>query len=134
MSRVLIVTDDVRDRDQVHAALSLRGNELIDHEDPGTAADRAAKESVDVAVVDLQVGSMGGMAIARDFRAHDEQIPVVLLLDRQADTFLAGRSGAQAWVTKPFTAAALRAAISTATSSEVAVTDDPSTGPRQVMR
>ncbi len=120
MSRVLIVTDDVRDRDQVRAALSFGGNELIDHEDPGSAADRAATESVDVAVVDLQVGSMGGMAIARDFRAHGEKIPVVLLLDRQADTFLAGRSGAQAWVTKPFTAAALRAAISTATSSEVA--------------
>ena len=120
MSRVLIVTNDERDRDQVHAALSFGGNELIDHQDPGSAADRAAEESVDVAVVELRVGSMGGMAIAREFRAHQERIPVVLLLDRQADTFLAGRSGAQAWVTKPFTAAALRAAISTALSSEVA--------------
>jgi DNA-binding response OmpR family regulator len=47
-------------------------------------------------------------------------VPVVLLLDRQADTFLAGRSGADAWVTKPFTASALRAAIKTAMGAEVA--------------
>jgi len=120
MSRVLIVTDDPRDRDRVHAALSFGGNELIDHTDPGSAADRAADEAVDVAVVDLQVGSMGGMAVTRDFRARPEGVPVVLLLDRQADTFLAGRSGAAAWVVKPFGASALRAAISSATGAEVA--------------
>ncbi|GMQ85527.1 MAG: hypothetical protein BMS9Abin07_1094 [Acidimicrobiia bacterium] len=127
MSRVLIVIDDTRDRDRVHAALSIEGNELIDHQDSGSAAERAATELVDVAVVDLRVGSMGGMAVAREFRAHDERIPVVLLLDRQADTFLAGRSGASAWVTKPFTAAALRAAVTTATRSGVA--DPPGSNP-----
>ena len=120
MSRVLIVTDDPRDRDRVHSALSFGGNELIDHDDPESAADRAADESVDVAVVDLRVGSMGGMALSREFRARETRVPVVLLLDRQADTFLAGRSGADAWVTKPFTASALRAAVTTATGSEVA--------------
>ncbi len=120
MSRVLIVTDDPRERDRVHAVLSIHGNELIDHDDPGSAADRAAEEEADVAVVDLRVGSMGGMAITRDFRARAEHIPVVLLLDRQVDTFLAGRAGAAAWVTKPFTASALRAAIDSAVEPEVA--------------
>lgn len=118
MSRVLIVTDDPHGRDRVHSALSLGDNELIDHTDPRSAADRAAEEAVDVAVVALQVGSMGGFAITRDFRAREDRVPVVLLLDRQADTFLAGRSGADAWVTKPFTASALRAAVKTATGDE----------------
>jgi DNA-binding response OmpR family regulator len=117
MSRVLIVTDDERDRAQVHSALSIDGNQLIDHDDPRSAADRAAAEAAQVAVVNLRVGSMGGMAIARDFRARPQPVPVVLLLDREADTFLAGRSGAQGWVTKPYTAAALRAAIKTAIGS-----------------
>ena len=120
MSRVLIVTDDPRDRDRIHAALSIDGNELIDHDEPESAARRAAEDRADVAVVNLRVGSMGGMAVARDFRAQDDRVPVVLLLDRDADRFLAGRSGADAWVIKPFTASALRAAISAATSSEVA--------------
>ncbi len=117
MSRVLIVTDDKRDRDQVHSALSVSGNELIDHPDPESAAARAAEESADVAVVDLQVGSMGGMAVARDFRSKND-IPVVLLLDREADTFIAGRSGAKGWVTKPFTAAELRSVIENAVNGE----------------
>lgn len=120
MPRVLIVTDDPHNRDRVHAALSLEGNELIDHEDPRSAAERAAEELADVAVVNLQIGSMGGVAVTRDFRARHPRVPVVLMLDRQADTFIAGRSGADAWVTKPFTASAIRAAISTATAAEVA--------------
>jgi DNA-binding response OmpR family regulator len=119
MFRVLIVTDDPRSRDRVHAALSFDGNELIDHSEPRSAADRAEEVDADVAVVDLQVGSMGGMAITRDFRAKEDRVPVVLLLDREADTFLAGRSGADAWVTKPFTASALRTAVSDAASVEV---------------
>ena len=120
MSRVLIVTDEPRHRDRLHSALSVDGNELIDHADPESAAVRAVEEEADVAVVDLRIGSMGGMAVARDFRAAEERVPVVLLLDRQADTFLAGRSGADAWVVRPFTASALRAAISSAIGAEVA--------------
>ena len=67
-----------------------------------------------MAVVDLQVASMGGMAITRSIRDLDDPVPVVLLLDREADTFLAGRSGATAWVVKPFTSSALRTAVSEA--------------------
>ena len=65
-------------------------------------------------IVDLQVGAMGGMAVARSVRnaeAQEEELLVVLLLDRRADAFLAGRAGADAWVTKPFTARELRDAV-----------------------
>lgn len=120
MSRILIVTDNARDRDRVHAALSIPGNELIDHDDPNTAADRAAETHADVAVVDLRLGSMGGMAVAREFRSRPERVPVVLLLDREVDTFLAGRSGADAWVVKPIEAAGLRAAVQSAAEAAVA--------------
>ena len=94
MSRVLVVADDPWVVSEVHAALSIGTNELIDHSDPSTAAVATGDESVDVAVVDLQVASMGGMAITRSIRDLREPVPVVLLLDREADTFLAGRSGA----------------------------------------
>lgn len=117
MSRVLVVADESWVRNEVHAALSIGSNELIDHADPATAAAAATKESVDVAVVDLQVASMGGMALTRAMRDQDEPVPVIMLLDREADTFLAGRAGATAWVTKPFTAAALRSAVADATGT-----------------
>lgn len=114
MSRVLLVADDPWVVSEVHASLSIGTNELVDHSDPSTAAAVAGDESVDVAVVDLQVGSMGGMAITRSIRDLEDPVPVVLLLDREADTFLAGRSGATAWVVKPFTSSALRTAVSRA--------------------
>lgn len=116
MSRVLVVADDPWVVSDVHAALSIGANELIDHADPSTAAVAAADESVDAAVVDLQVASMGGMAIIRSIRDSETPVPAVLLLDRDADAFLAGRSGANAWVVKPFTASDLRSAIATVTA------------------
>jgi DNA-binding response OmpR family regulator len=117
MSRVLVVADDPWVRNQVHAALSVGANELIDHDDPATAAATANDESVDVAIVDLQVASMGGMAVTRAIRDREHPVPVIILLDREADTFLAGRSGASAWVTKPFTASALRSAVADVTGA-----------------
>jgi two-component system, response regulator FlrC len=111
MSRVLVVADDEWVTNEVHSALSIGGNELIDHADPATAAAAVALGSADVAVVDLQVASMGGMAITRSIRDLEDPVPVVMLLDREADSFLAGRAGASAWVVKPFSAFALRTAV-----------------------
>ncbi len=122
MSRVLVVANDPWVVSEVHAALSIGSTELINHDDPATAAAAAIEHSVDAAVVDLQVASMGGMAITRSIRDSADPVPVVLLLDREADTFLAGRSGADAWVVKPFTASALRTAV--ASVAEVTDSDD----------
>lgn len=117
MSRVLIVADEPWVVNEVHAALSIGDNELVDHPDPATVADALLEEDFDVAVVDLQVASMGGIAVVHTIRNIESPVPVVLLLDREADVFLAGRAGASAWVTKPFTASALRAAISDVTGA-----------------
>ncbi|HHC07723.1 MAG TPA: response regulator transcription factor [Actinobacteria bacterium] len=114
MPRILVVADDPWVRNEVHAALSLPGVELVDHDDPTNAAERAATLGVDAAVVDLQIRSMGGMAVTRDFRdleATNGSIPVVLLLDRHADAFLARRAGAAAWASKPIEAHELRRAL-----------------------
>ena len=116
MTRVLVVADEAWTRNDVHAALTSPDYELVDHEDPKTVANTVANGSLDAVVVDLQVSSMGGMAVTRAVRENstvrgDETTPVVLLLDRAADTFLAGRSGAAAWVVKPFTAQELRGAV-----------------------
>ncbi|NND04119.1 MAG: response regulator [Acidimicrobiia bacterium] len=116
MTRTLVVTDAAWTRNDVHAALTSPDYELIDHEDPRTVANVVADGDFDAVVVDLQVSSKGGMAVTRAVRENttvrgDDATPVVLLLDRAADTFLAGRSGAAAWVIKPFTAQELRGAV-----------------------
>lgn len=114
MSRVLVVADAPWVRNEVHAALSDPGMELIDHDEPATAAERAVTEEADAVVVDLQIDAMGGMAVTRSIReveSFEGAIPVVLLLDRAADAFLARRSGADGWVKKPFTPTELRDAV-----------------------
>ena len=60
----------------------------------------------DLAILDLQSGSMGGMAVAMNLRLDESSgavpyIPILMLLDRQADVFLARRSGADGWLVKP---------------------------------
>jgi len=64
-------------------------------------------------VLDLQIGNMGGMATCMDLRLEEraDRIPaqrIVMLLDRDADTFLAQRAEADAWVVKPLDPLALR--------------------------
>jgi CheY-like chemotaxis protein len=116
VSRVLLVADVPWVLNEVRASLSVTGHELVETADPTTAASAAGEHQVDAVVVDLQVASMGGMAVTRDVRARfgmagEPPPPVVMLLDRAADGFLAKRAGADAWVVKPFTARQLRDAL-----------------------
>ena len=118
-SRILVIADEAWTRNEVHAALTAPEYTLIDHDDPATSGELLRTERPDAVVIDLQVGSMGGMAIARDLHqqaamAELDGVPVVLLLDRKADTFLAKRAGVAAWVTKPFTAHDIRTAVESA--------------------
>ena len=60
----------------------------------------------DLAILDLQIGSMGGMAVTMALRLDESAgtLPhtnVLMLLDRAADEFLAKRSGAEGWIVKP---------------------------------
>lgn len=95
------------------AALSDPGTEAHVISDPRAIEAAVKDRRADVAVIDFQVGSMGGMAVVRALRVEADVHPIrtVLLLDRSADAFLARRAGADAYVLKPFTAQDLRRAI-----------------------
>jgi two-component system chemotaxis response regulator CheY len=86
--------------------------ELLD--DPSQAGAKVAELDPDVVIIDLQIKNMGGMAIVRQIKADpriDQAPRLVMLLDREADGFLAKRAGADAWVVKPFQAHQLRLAL-----------------------
>jgi DNA-binding response OmpR family regulator len=70
----------------------------------------------DLVITDFQIGNMGGMAICLDLRLEEgagraDHIPVLMLLDREADTFLARRAGAEGWLIKPLNPIRLRRAV-----------------------
>lgn len=60
-------------------------------------------------VVDLQTGSAGGYGLARDMGLNDRlaQVPVVMLLERDQDAWLARQAGARFVRLKPVEATSL---------------------------
>lgn len=116
MANVLVVCDDVWVDNDVRASLTDPGTVITCVADPRKATEAAQEHSVDVAIIDLQIGSMGGMAVVRALRTAVDSgdiqpVRLVLMLDRHADQFLAHRAGADVAVVKPFTAQDLRAAV-----------------------
>ena len=70
----------------------------------------------DLVIADMQIGTMGGIAVAMDLQLEAdagrlEPCPVLLLLDRRPDVFMARRSGAAGWVLKPLDPIRLRTAV-----------------------
>lgn len=70
----------------------------------------------DVVVLDLQIGNSGGVATALALRQEEEmdrlrRRSIVMLLDRQADVFLAQMARADAWLVKPVDSIRLRRAV-----------------------
>ena len=116
MTDILVVADVSWVVNDVRSALTDARFTVTAAEDPEAVVDIIGSDSPDAILVDFQVGSMGGMAVTRAIRdaaatGDGHRPPIVLLLDRDADGFLAGRSGADAWIRKPFTADALRATL-----------------------
>ncbi len=67
-------------------------------------------------MLDLQIGSMGGMAVTMSLRLDESSgllphVPVLMLLDRVADVHLAKRSGADGWLVKPLDPLRIRRAV-----------------------
>jgi DNA-binding response OmpR family regulator len=113
MSKLVLVADAPWVANEVRAALALDGWQYFEVADPRQATAIVLEARPDVVLVDMQVGSMGGMAVVRDIRQRVDHRPrVVMLLDRSPDRFLARRAGADASVLKPFDAVTLRRAIS----------------------
>jgi DNA-binding NarL/FixJ family response regulator len=79
--------------------------------------EAANRKAPDVAILDMQIGTMGGIGVHFDIRLEIdagrlEPFPTLLLLDRRADVFMARRSGVTGWLLKPLDPIRLRRATS----------------------
>lgn len=120
---ILLATDADWIVDQVTAALGGPDTSFTVCRDGHLVAKTVADRDPDLVIADLQVGSMGGMAITMTLH-HAESagrlahVPVVMLLDRTADVYLAQRSQAESWLIKPLDALRLRRAATAAVAGE----------------
>ena len=118
---VLIATDAPWVLAEVKAALEGPGTTFTVCRNGRDVVPAIRRQLPDVAILDLQIGSMGGMAVTMALRLDESaealpHIPIVMLLDRSADIHLARRSGAETWMVKPLDPIGLRRAVADATS------------------
>lgn len=115
MATVLIAADVPLLRHEVAAVLASPEVEILEASSGPEVLALAEVEDVDLLVTDMQIGSMGGVATMLELRHREsygalEHIPVLVLLDRRPDAFLAKRAGAEGFVLKPLDAIRLRRA------------------------
>ncbi len=113
---VLLATDADWIVDEVTGALGGDDVSFTVCREGRVVTDQVAARVPDVAVLDLQIGSMGGMAVTMALRLDESagvlpHVPVLMLLDRRADLHLARRSGAEGWLIKPLDSLRLRRAV-----------------------
>ena len=117
MLDVLVASDEAWVRDEVRAVLSGRPDIEVHEVTTGVSVLPAVEEFVpELVIVDLQIGNMGGMAACMNLRLEEsadriDHVPVLMLLDRRPDVFLARRAGAEGWILKPLDPIRLRKAV-----------------------
>jgi DNA-binding response OmpR family regulator len=115
MSTILVAADAEWVRNQVRAAFATADARVVEVTRGQEVIRAFAEHEPDLVILDLQIGNMGGIACAIDLRLEESagRLPranVILLLDRDADRFLAKRADADEELVKPVDAGTLRRA------------------------
>ena len=107
--RVLLVSPDVSARDLMRVAVGSLERRLgeslsfLDAPDGEQGAAIGLRERPDAVVAEEIASRAGAFSLARDLRGASEPFrgPIVVLLERRQDEWLARWSGADAWFVKP---------------------------------
>lgn len=123
MATVLLATDADWLFDEVDAALADETT-TVHRVRAGRMVLPAVEElDPDLVVLDLQIGNLGGVATSLALRQEEdmgrlEPRKVIMLLDRQADVFMAQMARADGWLVKPVNSVRLRRAARTVLAGE----------------
>jgi DNA-binding response OmpR family regulator len=125
MPKVIVASDAHWVRDQVKASLCSPGFEVIEVARGQDVRRVVGEVEPELVIVDLQIANMGGMAVSIDLRLEESagrlpHVPVLLLLDREADKFLARSAQADAILVKPFDPGTLRRTVKNLIAAEEA--------------
>jgi CheY-like chemotaxis protein len=135
MSTILVAADAQWVRDQVRSAFVGPGQEVVEVCRGQDVRATFARIDPDLVVLDLQIGNMGGVAVAIDLRLEESggRLPrarILLLLDRRDDAFIARRADVDLTLVKPVDAGILRRAAAPLladAAAERADADEPAT-------
>ena len=112
---VILATDADWLVDDVVAALGGPETTFTHCRDGRSVVGVVKARTPDLVILDLQSGTMGGVAVTMDLRLDESggtlpHVPILMLLDRAADIHMARRSGVDGWLIKPLDPLRLRRA------------------------
>mgnify|MGYP001259898180 FL=1 len=115
MTTVLLASDADWLIEEVRSALSDPGTEVTVVRAGADVRNAVSSQSPELVILDLQIGNMGGMATCMDLQleigaGRIADVPILMLLDRSADVYLARQAGAQGWLVKPLDSFRLKVA------------------------
>ena len=113
MTHILIVEDDPSIALALEDDLMLDGYQVSIARDGQDAVVRAREQEVDLILLDLMLPKKGGIEVCRELRRAGMRTPIIMLTARahEAEKVMGLDSGADDYVTKPFSPAELRARI-----------------------
>lgn len=116
MPTIVVASDAPIVRHQVASTTSGPDTEVVEVTSGPATVQQVLDDPPDLVIADMQMGNMGAMAVCLEIRLDESyldvpHVPVLMLLDRRADVFLARRSGAEGWLVKPLDPLRLRRAV-----------------------
>lgn len=117
MRTIVVASDAPSVRREIRSAVEGPEAAVVEVPNGPAVLEEVAANGADLVVVDMQMGSMGGMAVCLELRLREsmdaiDHVSVLMLLDRRADVFLARRSSAEGWLVKPLDPIRIRRAVS----------------------
>src|SRR6202171_2236903 len=112
---LLIIEDDENISTAIEEYFSRAGYVVNAAPDGIAGIDAAVKSRPDVVVLDLMLPKMDGLAVCKELRQKNPQLPILMLTakDDVVDKVLGLEMGADDYITKPFSLRALEARIKT---------------------
>jgi DNA-binding NarL/FixJ family response regulator len=116
MANILLISDATVVLDELLAVVDDGENEITSLRNADRLRTTVDTTQPDLVITDCQVQSMGGIAICLDLKLEESggrlpHVPVLILLDRRADVFLAKTASAEGYLVKPLDPIRLRLAV-----------------------
>lgn len=115
MKHILVAEDESAIREFIVINLKRNGYKVTQAENGVQALEayNAAEEEIDIAILDIMMPELDGLAVCKEIRSKDDNIGIIMLTAKtqEMDKITGLMSGADDYVTKPFSPSELMARV-----------------------